>query len=181
MSDDERNFEDALRAMARELGQSLERAVEQLNLEDMADKIGVDPDRTREWIQNAGEWLRAQTEADWLRWHGEAMDEPPPAEPRHSRPASPTEGTFAGAEPHPLDLPTEEQGVALAALDSGRWTLEPGTLALAAHAHGPGPSDALGLVRELRARDWIGADGAITLAGRHALERWLKSEASPRR
>jgi len=41
------------------------------------------------------------------------------------------------------------------------------------HGDGPGPRDALGLVRELRVRDWLDADGRLTLAGRHALSRWL--------
>jgi len=90
-----------------------------------------------------------------------------------------SEDPLRGAGPHPLDLPTEEQGLALAALDSGRWVIEPGTGALSAHGEGPGPNDALGLVRELRARDWIAADGAITLAGRSALGRWL--DAAPPR
>ena len=70
-------------------------------------------------------------------------------------------------------MPTAEQGIALAALDSGRWTIEPGTTALSVSGGGPGPSDALGLVRELRERDWIDADGGVTLVGRHALGRWL--------
>jgi hypothetical protein len=39
---------------------------------------------------------------------------------------------------------------------------------------GPGPSDALGLVRELRVRDWLTADGELTLTGRNALKRWLE-------
>ena len=77
------------------------------------------------------------------------------------------------AGPHPLDPPTAEQRAALAALDSGRWAIEPGTSALAVHGDGPGPRDALGLVRELRVRDWIDGDGRLTLAGRHALSRWL--------
>jgi hypothetical protein len=38
---------------------------------------------------------------------------------------------------------------------------------------GPAPKNALGLVRELRVRDWIDADGTVTLTGRRALERWL--------
>jgi hypothetical protein len=63
----------------------------------------------------------------------------------------------------------------LAALDSGRWTVEPGTEALASSGEGVGPSDALGLVRELRVRDWITADGKLTLAGRRALSRWLEA------
>ena len=29
------------------------------------------------------------------------------------------------------------------------------------------------LVRELRVRDWLSAEGEITLAGRNALMRWL--------
>jgi hypothetical protein len=79
--------------------------------------------------------------------------------------------THAG--PHPLDLPTADQGLALAALDSGRWRIEPGTSALSVVGDGPGPRDALGLVRELRVRDWLSGNGEITLAGRNALKRWL--------
>ena len=79
------------------------------------------------------------------------------------------------AAPHPLDLPTDEQGIALAALESGRAMVEPGTDALTARGDGPGPSDALGIVRELRVRDWLGADGEITLVGRRALSRWLEA------
>jgi hypothetical protein len=44
---------------------------------------------------------------------------------------------------------------------------------LAADGGVSGFGEPLGLVDELRARDWIAADGAITLAGRHALSRWL--------
>ncbi len=76
-------------------------------------------------------------------------------------------------------MPTDDQGLALAALDSARWSVEPGTEALAARGEGPGPSDALGLVRELRSRDWLDDDGEITLVGRHALSRWLDA-AKPR-
>jgi hypothetical protein len=49
---------------------------------------------------------------------------------------------------------------------------------LAARGQGPGPDNALGVVRELRARDWIGPDGELTLTGRHALSRWLDSTLS---
>jgi hypothetical protein len=72
-------------------------------------------------------------------------------------------------------MPTDEQGMALAALESGRWIVEPGTDALAGKGDGPGPSNALGIVRELRVRDWLGADGEITLVGRRALTRWLEA------
>ena len=67
-------------------------------------------------------------------------------------------------------MPTTEQGVALAALESGRWRIESGTFSV---RDGPGPSEPLGLLRELRVSDWVTADGKLTLTGRKALARWL--------
>jgi hypothetical protein len=160
---DGESFEDTIRSIARELGLSVERAVDNLDVEEFATAIGVDPDVARQWVEDAGSWVRAHAEslgADVARVAGSR------------RPAA-GEDPLRGAAPHPLDLPTDEQGLALAALDSGRWTVEPGTDALAAKSEGPGPGDALGLVRELRVRDWITGDGEITLVGRHALARWL--------
>ena len=75
------------------------------------------------------------------------------------------------AGPHPLATPTTEQGVALAALESGRWRIESGTFSV---HDGPGPSDPLVLLRELRVSDWITADGKLTLTGRKAIARWLE-------
>lgn len=75
------------------------------------------------------------------------------------------------AAPHPLAMPTTEQGGALAALESGRWRIESGTFSV---HDGPGPSDPLGLLRELRVSDWVTADGDLSLAGRKALARWLE-------
>jgi hypothetical protein len=46
---------------------------------------------------------------------------------------------------------------------------------LVSRGEGPGPSDALGLARELHVRDWISADGEITQTGRRALGRWLET------
>jgi hypothetical protein len=163
----EERWEDTLRSMAREAGRSLERAIDQFNVDEVADTIGVDPSVAREWVDSAGSWLRAQAES--------LGDE---VASRVAGPARPAAGdAWLGATPHPLDLPTEEQGLALAALGSGRWTVEPGTDALAAKGDGPAPTDALGIVRELRVRDWIAADGAITIVGRHALSRWLDATA----
>jgi hypothetical protein len=203
MSEDGNSFEDTLRAMARELSQSVERAMEQIDVNDIAGMVGVDPERAREWVDGAGTWLREH--ADGLQgfgsgpfgggpfsgspFNGGAGD---PRDPRDTprEPGPPTPSTaprasdagddvaaFRTAAPHTLDLPTEEQGAALAALDSGRWTVEPGTEMLTSRGQGPGPSDALGLVRELRARDWIAQDGQITRAGRRALDRWLDASA----
>jgi hypothetical protein len=75
------------------------------------------------------------------------------------------------AGPHPLAMPTAEQGAALAALESGRWKIESGTFSV---HDGPGPSDPLALLRDLRVSDWVTADGELTLSGRSALTRWLQ-------
>ncbi len=161
MTDDDqhrKSFEEAVRALADELRESIER-YSQADPEDVARAAGVDPDQVRAWVDTAGDWLRSQFEGA--------------AGPRRPPEAGGGEDVLRDAEPHPLDVPTQEQGIALAALESGRWTLEPGTATLSVHGGGPGPRNALGLVRELRDRDWIDADGAVTLVGRHALGRWL--------
>jgi hypothetical protein len=154
MSDDEPrdNYEDFLRAMAQNVGDSLRRlAAQDFDFDEVLRATGLDPAEAKRW---ATEWVQA---------HRGAPAGPPP----------PADDPLRGAGPHPLDDPTEEQGVALAALESGRWTVEPGTSMLVAHGEGPAPKDALGLVRELRVRDWIDADGRLTLAGRRALSRYL--------
>jgi hypothetical protein len=158
------NFDETLRAIAGELGRFVERALEGVDVDEIADSVGVDPTGAREWVESAGGWLRSQTEGV-----GDELAK----RVAGSRRAAARVDPLASAEPHPLDIPTEEQGLALAALDSGRWTVEPGTEALTARGEGPGPRDALGIVRELRVRDWIGSDGELTLAGRHALASWL--------
>jgi hypothetical protein len=173
------SFEETLRSIAREVSRSVERITE-LNLDEIAGSIGVDAARASEWFDEAGQWLRAQAAglgADFASSGGR----PGAARPEGARSGGPAadEDPLRSAGPHPLDLPTGEQGLALAALDSGRWTVEPGSNVLVARGEGPGPSDALGLVGELRARDWIGADGEVTLVGRHALSRWLDA-ADPR-
>jgi hypothetical protein len=171
------SFEDAIRSIAQEVGRSFERMVGEVDLDGWAHAVGVDPTRAREWADIAGEWFRSQVEnfgedvaAQTSRPHHAEHTEPASEPSRHEDP-------LRGAQPHPLDLPTEEQGLALAALESGRWTFEPSTNRLEAHGSGPGPNDALGLVRELRARDWIAADGKVTLVGRDALKRWLEARS----
>lgn len=163
---DGESFEETLRSIAGALGRYVQLSVETVDLEQLAELIGVDPVVARDWVESTGSWLRSNTERV-----GEELARQLPGSVRGTTRSDP----LGGAAPHPLDVPTEEQGVALSALDSGRWTVEPGTDALTAKGDGPGPTDALGIVRELRARDWIGAPGGLTLAGRHALSRWLDS------
>jgi hypothetical protein len=158
---DRESFEELVRSIAREVSRSVEGVAE--NLEEIAGSMGVDPELARRFVDGAGQWLRGQVGGfgdDAFRgaWPGTgAMDVDP----------------LRGAGPHPLDMPSEEQGVALAALESGRWKVEPGTSTLVADGGGPGPRVGSGLVGELRARDWIAAEGGVTQVGRHALARWL--------
>ena len=161
------NFEETLRSIVREVSRSIER-VAQADLDQVAEVIGVDLTRARELAESAAGWLRAQAEGlgeDGTFWSG------------GSRGATVAQDRPTRAGPHPLDLPTAEQGAALAAVDSGRWKVEPGSDALAADGEAPGSGDTPGLVDELRARDWITADCQLTLAGRHALSRWLDNTA----
>ena len=167
MSDEDKpkSFEETLRAIADEVTRGIQK-VQQGDLEDIARTYGVDADRAKAFMDNAGDWLRAQAENLNV----------PPFPQSESRPAEPSpswDDQLRGAGPDPLDVPSDDQGRALAALDSGRWTVEPGTSALSSSGGGPGPSDALGLVRELRVRDWIDTDGEVTLTGHAALQRWL--------
>jgi hypothetical protein len=174
MSDHE-NFEDRLRAFADQLNRSVQRFSE-LDLEELADRYGVDSQQARAFADMAGQWL-----SDRMSGGDPLFSQPEPgARPSRPGPApspspSPREGASArSGGPHPLDAPTEAQGLALAALDSGRWTVRPGSNALSGSGIGPEPTGA-DLVGDLRARDWIAVDGGLTLAGRNALTRWARA------
>jgi hypothetical protein len=174
-ADSEHNgFEEVARALADEVSRAIERLSE-IDLDEIARAASAEGERARRWIDDLGRWLREQGDATGHAPFGSGEDrEHGPARADRSARGRPTgQDPLRHAGPHPLDLPTADQGLALAALDSGRWRVEPGTSALAVHGEGPGPSDALGLVREMRVRDWMTADGELTLAGRNALSRWL--------
>jgi len=157
-------FEAGLRWIAEQVGRSAEH-LEELDIDQIARAAGVDVDRAREFLQGAGQWLNSQAEG-LVNEAGRRFGGFDPVARDHD--------PRRGAGPHPLDLPTPAQGLALSALDSGRWTVEPGSHVLVAHGDGPTPTDALGLVGELRARDWINADGEVTLVGHNALKRWME-------
>jgi hypothetical protein len=159
---DRSSFEDVARAVADEVSRMVERLSE-IDVDEIARTANEEAERAKHWLEELGGWVREQGDTiggDRVPSGGERV---------------PSEDPLRHAGPHPLDLPSGDQGLALAALDSGRWRLEPGTSTLAVHGEGPGPSDALGLVRELTVRDWMTADGELTLAGRGALMRWLDS------
>ena len=65
MSEDEPtgdSFEEQLRAIARELGRSVERAVDNIDVDDFAQMFGLDAGSARDWMESAGTWLRSQAE-----------------------------------------------------------------------------------------------------------------------
>ena len=151
MTDDEqdgRSFEDVARALADEVNRAIER-LSTIDLDDVARAANEEAERARRWIEDLARSL-TQT--------GDAV-----------MPSEDALAEYAG--PHPLAMPTAEQGVALAALESGRWRIESGTFTV---HDGPGPSDPLRLLRELRVSDWVTADGELTLTGRKALARWVE-------
>ncbi len=151
VSDDEpdgRSFEDVARALADEVNRAVER-LSAIDLDGIVRAANEEAERSRRWIEDLARTL-AQT--------GDAARNPEDPPVYH-------------AGPHPRAMPTAEQGVALAALESGRWKTESGTFTV---NDGPGPSDPLRLLRELRVSDWVRADGELTLTGRKALARWLE-------
>ena len=145
---DGRSFEDVARAVADEVRRAVER-LSGIDLDEIARAANEEAERARRWIEDLARSLTPS---------GGAARHPEDAPVHH-------------AGPHPLAMPTTEQGVALAALESGRWRIESGTFSV---HDGPGPSEPLRLLRELRVSDWVTADGELTLAGRKALERWLQ-------
>ncbi len=177
MSDQPESFDEMIARLMQEFGKSVER-LSNFDIQSFASSIGLDPEMAKQWVEEANAWVRSQTEPFAQQHDDEPAYQDPPA-PRDRHEAKPSgHDPLRGAGPHPLDMPTDEQGLALAALVSGRWTVEPGTEALAARGEGPGPTDSLGLVRELRARDWMATDGSVTDVGRHALQRWLAAAAA---
>ena len=151
VADDEpdgRSFEDVARAVAEEVQRAVER-LSAIDLDDIARAANEEVERARRWIEDL---------ARSLAQPGDAARDPEDAPLLH-------------AGPHPLAMPTPEQGVALAALESGRWRIDSGTFSV---HDGPGPSEPVGLLRELRVSDWVTADGELTLSGRKALARWLE-------
>lgn len=164
---DNESFETRLRRFAEQVT----RSVEDLDLDQIARVTGVDPSRARDLLDEAQQWFSEHAEglaSEVASRFGGATHSVVDNEPAPS-----------GTRPHPLDMPTSAQGLALSAIDSGRWAIEPGSHKLSALGDGPAPADALGLVGELRARDWINAHSELTLVGREALRRWMEHSATP--
>jgi hypothetical protein len=174
------SFEDRLRAMADQISQSVRRMSE-VDLEELSERYGIDAERARAFAEAAGQLLGQGMSGSEL--FGQDRHGDPDSGVSSGLDAQAAQGAGPGQPnrpgPHPLDLPTGRQGLALSALDSGRWTVRPGSNQLVGTGEGTPPSNAADLVGELRARDWITADGALTLVGRHALGRWCRTAEDP--
>jgi hypothetical protein len=159
---DDDSFEQKLRAIATELSESAERLVKSIDADEIAQQIEIGGERFRELADAAARWLGGQLSDPATRMATDADDV------KSERPAR----ALPRVGPHPLDVPSDAQGRALSALDSGRWKVTPGTDELVAVGEEATPTGLGGLVGELRARDWIAATGEVTLVGREALKRW---------
>ncbi len=178
------DFEERLRAIAEQISRSMERMSE-VDLDNLAESYGVDVDRARGFANAASQWLSDRlSSGDPLFGQSRPRDRGTAApRPSESSSPQPAQGVDPGPRsakpgPHPLDLPTGWQGLALSALDSGRWSVGPGSNQLLGTGEGPPPpgaTDAPDLVGDLRARDWIATDGTLTLVGHHALARWCRT------
>jgi hypothetical protein len=122
----------------------------QFDIDEIAERIADVGQRLGDFATVAGRWLGDQFQ-----------------------PAG-AEGASSGTG-HPLDLPTEDQGRALSALDSGRWRVRQRAGAWIFDGDGLTPDAAAAVAGELHARDWITTRGELTLTGRAALGRWLTS------
>ena len=169
--------DDRFEARLRAIAQQLSRSISDVDLDEVADRLGVDPDRVRGAAGAVEDWLNDRA--------SEPLFSTGPGEPHEY--VEPSETTQPGRSaparmdgPHPLDLPSDRQGRALSALASGRWTVRPGSgrLSNAEPAVGPPAPGDEDLAGDLRARDWITADGSVTLVGRQALLRWSRTAES---
>jgi hypothetical protein len=169
--------DDRFEARLRAIAQQLSRSISDVDLDEVADRLGVDPDRVRGAAGAVEDWLNGRaSEPLFSTGPGEPheyMAASETAQPDRTAPAR-TEG------PHPLDLPSDRHGRALSALASGRWTVRPGSgrLSNAEPAVGPPAPGDEDLAGDLRARDWITTDGTLTLVGRQALLRWCRTAES---
>jgi hypothetical protein len=166
---DQDRFQEWFRELAEQIGRSVERLSE-VDVDELAERYKVDAERAREFADAAGQWLAGSL----------GRFDPPAAHTERPAPASAPADVSGSAGPHPLDVPSPQQGLALSALDSGRWTVRAGSNQLAGTGVGAAPpADAPDLVSDLRARDWIASDGTVTLVGRHALARWCRLADEP--
>src|SRR5205823_1003149 len=105
---DDESFEKRVRAFATELSRSVQRAVKSIDLDGIARQIELGGERFRDLADSTGRWISDRLSDPEAHDAANARDFEPETAAR-TRPV---------AGPHPLDLPSDEQGRALSALDS---------------------------------------------------------------
>ena len=78
------DFEDRLRAIAKEISGAVER-----NIDDVAETLGVDGERARHFAEAAGQWINDHVEGG-EELFGRQPDEPAPRA-QHGKPGRPAE------------------------------------------------------------------------------------------
>src|SRR6202020_537804 len=97
---DDDSFEKKARAIANELSRSVERAVKNIDLDEIARQIEMGGERVRELADSTGQWI------------SDRLSDPEDHHAAHT-PDSESETaarTPPGAGPHPLDVPSDAQG-----------------------------------------------------------------------
>jgi len=183
MSDHE-SFEDWLRAIADEISRSVQRMSE-FDVEDLSHRYGVDADRARAFADAAGRWLNDRFSASDPQFgHIEHPDDDSAARPPgadldlEGRPEA-KQTQPPGPGPHPLDLATDQQGISLSALDSGRWTVRPGSNQLA--GTGTGMERDYDYTTAIWAEDMLDPQAIGKSAGERAVKRLNPRKVETRR
>src|SRR5215212_335148 len=115
MTDDDperSGFEDAARALADEVSRAIVRLSE-IDVEEIARAASAEAERARRWIDELGRWLGEQGDAigNAPFGAGEASEHGPAPADRSTRDRPTAEDPLRHAGPHPLDLPTADQGL----------------------------------------------------------------------
>src|SRR4051794_1117189 len=114
---DRNSFEDIARALADEVSRAMDR-LSDIDMEEIARTASVEAERARHWVEELGGWLREQGGALGDAPFGAPWDAPAArgsSSDADADAAAEATDPLRAAGPHPLDLPTADQGLALAA------------------------------------------------------------------
>ena len=104
--------------------------ISEVDMEELSQRYGVDADRARAFADAARRWLNDHLSAgDPLFGHVQHPDDDGALRPLDADldvegpPEAAQTPPDSGAGPHPLDLPTDQQGLVLSALALDSWSL----------------------------------------------------------
>ena len=159
------SFEEVARALADEVSRAVER-LSALDLDELARAASAEGERARQWIDELGRWLREQGEG----FAGFA------ARLRIARARAPgRRGSTATRRAASARSPHRRPGAGAGGTRLGPLEGRAGNQRAGRPRRGPRPQRRARARPRIRVRDWMTADGQITLAGRDALTRWLEA------